>query len=365
MDALEAIGAEPEARRLVLLGQARLALEQAQAIDEVMEWRDRASAMESYLRRRDDAEESQRHAAELKLRAERRIGQLAPAPSTNRHDSLASQGWTLGRRETHLCRLLAALPDADFDCELAEGHGKKEITRARMLTAAKSYISKREHGERVAAPDRNEGPRCYPSFDALLAALGDGREKPFGAVYADPPWSYANKGTRGTADDEYTTAGQGAIEAMPVERLAAEDAFLFMWATSPLLPEGLAVLRAWGFTYKASMVWDKDRMGLGNYARVQHELLLIGVRGKPKWTRRDVRSVFRGEAGEHSVKPEAFAQLVESTCAGPYAELFARRWRPSWACMGNEIDGRAPKPEEDLGMFSSAAAADDAAKGVA
>ena len=63
---------------------------------------------------------------------------------------------------------------------------------------------------------------------------------------------------------------------------AEEDAVLFMWATSPKLTEALEVMTAWGFSYRTCTVWVKDRIGMGYYARQQHELVLIGKRGHPK-----------------------------------------------------------------------------------
>lgn len=184
------------------------------------------------------------------------------------------------------------------------------------------------------------GPRGYASFEELLAALADGREKPFGTIYADPPWAYSNKATRGNAEGEYTVTDAINIGAMPVEALAAPDCFLFMWATVPLIQEGLDTLRAWGFTYKNMLTWDKERLGMGNYFRVQTEHLLVGVRGNPRFLRRDARSFYQGGASAHSVKPDEIRSLVQSVSVGPYVELFARRWARGWASMGNEINGK-------------------------
>lgn len=128
------------------------------------------------------------------------------------------------------------------------------------------------------------------------------------------------------------------IRALEVEALAAPDAVLFLWATAPLLPGGLSVVDAWGFAYKTCMVWDKERMGLGHWVRVQHELLLIATRGKPSLPAvKDTRSVIREPRGKHSSKPNQARHDIEKMF--PQAkrlELFARGRFDDWDAWGNE-----------------------------
>jgi N6-adenosine-specific RNA methylase IME4 len=127
------------------------------------------------------------------------------------------------------------------------------------------------------------------------------------------------------------------INALPVESIAAEDATLFLWATSTLLPEAFATLAAWGFSYKCIYVWDKERLGLGNRFRIQTEFMLVATRGKPDWLVHDEPNLHRGGAGKHSAKPAAIRELVGRCVVGPCVELFAREVTPGWAAMGNEL----------------------------
>jgi len=163
-----------------------------------------------------------------------------------------------------------------------------------------------------------------------------GDVKPCPVVYADPPWQYGNTAGASAAEDEYPTMPLADICALQVP--ATKDAVLFLWATSPLLPEAMQVINAWGFTYKGSIVWDKD-MGTGNWVLNCHELLLIAVRGDipcPAPANRP-KSVVRAPRGKHSAKPEAFAEMIERMFPGlPKVEMFARVVRAGWSAWGNQ-----------------------------
>lgn len=160
-------------------------------------------------------------------------------------------------------------------------------------------------------------------------------------IYADPPWRYEHsKTTSREIENQYPTMSLEEICALPVIDLAAEDAILFLWTTSPKLEESFAVIDCWGFKYRTCMVWDKERMGMGYYARQQHELLLIAARGEmpvPEPTNRP-RSVVRiPRDPEHSAKPIEFYGLIELMYPEyDRIELFARNQREGWAVWGNQ-----------------------------
>jgi N6-adenosine-specific RNA methylase IME4 len=132
------------------------------------------------------------------------------------------------------------------------------------------------------------------------------------------------------------------IKAMPVAELVADNATLLLWTTSNALPGALDVMAAWGFVYKTTLIWDKYYMGLGNYFRGSHEILLHGVRGKAPFAFHSQRSVVQFPRTSHSTKPAEIIPLIERVLPdGPYLELFARI-RPNsskdWSVWGNEID---------------------------
>lgn len=166
------------------------------------------------------------------------------------------------------------------------------------------------------------------------------RGKKFAVIYADPPWDIQQKGARGAAL-HYDLMTLERIKQMPVADLAADNATLLLWTTNAALPAALEVMTAWGFEYKTNAVWDKYFMGLGNYFRGSHEILLHGVRGKAPFKFRGQRSTLLFPRQDHSHKPEEMIPLIERVLDGPYLEIFARR-RPNslsdWSVWGAEIE---------------------------
>ena len=139
----------------------------------------------------------------------------------------------------------------------------------------------------------------------------------YGVIYADPPWRFEPysraTGMDRAADNHYPTMELGDIRAINVP--AAKDAVLFLWATQPMLESALAVMRAWGFCYRSHFVWAKPHAGTGYWTRSQHELLLIGTRGNVPAPApgQQCGSVVAAPLGKHSVKPAAFAEIIEAT----------------------------------------------------
>jgi N6-adenosine-specific RNA methylase IME4 len=193
---------------------------------------------------------------------------------------------------------------------------------------------------------------------AREAELGDAQAAlsgRYGVIYADPPWRFEpysrETGMDRAADNHYPTMTLDDIRSLPVP--AADDAVLFLWATSPMLPEAIEVMTGWGFTYKSHFIWVKDRIGTGYWSRNRHELLLVGTRGEipaPAPGEQFV-SVINAAAGEHSAKPAAFAEMIEEMFPSlPAIELFARGPRLGWDVWGNESNWGgtyATRPDQD------------------
>lgn len=163
----------------------------------------------------------------------------------------------------------------------------------------------------------------------------------YAVIYADPPWRYefSADGDR-AVENHYPTMSLSELEALPVPELAAEDCLLWLWATSPKLAEAIRLIEAWGFQYKTSLVWVKDKIGMGYYARQQHELLLVAKRGNPPAPAPEHRpaSVITAPRREHSAKPEEVYRLIERMYPGANKlELFARQRRQGWVAWGNEV----------------------------
>ncbi|MDP3938467.1 MAG: MT-A70 family methyltransferase [Deltaproteobacteria bacterium] len=166
-------------------------------------------------------------------------------------------------------------------------------------------------------------------------------------LLADPPWQYKHLiSDNRRIENQYPTMSLEDICAYPAGKLATDDAVLFLWVPSPLLPEGLQALSAWGFNYRTCMVWVKDKIGMGWWARQQHEQLLIGTRGNPPTPPEARRppSVIFAPRGRHSEKPERAYEIIEAMYPewrDRRVELFARRRRDGWHAIGNELTSEA------------------------
>lgn len=189
---------------------------------------------------------------------------------------------------------------------------------------------------------------CSPSND-LVEFVGQRR---FRTILADPPWQFINRTGKVAPEhrrlSRYGTMDLLSIKALPVSNIATPTSHLYLWVPNALLPEGLEVMKAWGFAYKSNIVWHKirkdggsDGRGVGFYFRNVTEILLFGVRGRNARTLRPGRSqvnYLSSRKREHSRKPDEQYPIIESCSPGPYIELFGRGLRSDWTTWGNEAD---------------------------
>lgn len=187
-----------------------------------------------------------------------------------------------------------------------------------------------------------------PSDELLTFTKG----RRFRTIMADPPWRFQNSTGKVAPEhkrlNRYGTMTLDEIRSLPVMEISDDTAHLYLWVPNALLPEGLAVLQSWGFTYKSNIVWHKirkdggsDGRGVGFYFRNVTELILFGVRGKNARTLDPGRSqvnMIQTRKREHSRKPDEQYELIEACSPGPYLELFGRGLRPGWCTWGNQAD---------------------------
>lgn len=166
-------------------------------------------------------------------------------------------------------------------------------------------------------------------------------------LLSDPPWQYTSGDQHSREEQEtvlethYPSMSIDELCNLPIYKLAEDNSVLFLWVTSPLLEECFDVIRAWGFDYKTSIIWDKQAHNVGHYVSVRHELLLICTRGSCK---PDIDyllpSVVSEKRTEHSVKPEIFRKMIDEMYPyGKRIELFARQKVDNgiWEYWGNEV----------------------------
>jgi len=277
-----------------------------------------------------DTEEMRRKAGELYLRARRRRGEIErELPKQDGGDAmrarsevptevpatLAEQG--IDKRDASVDYKLLDIPVQAFEDYLTTA---EDITTAGALRAGKKAA-----------------PRTVPEAPPGL----------YRVVYADPPWWYdsmqhGKKAQDTTLDTHYPQLPTEEIAAIGVDEKTPERAVLFLWVTSPKLYEAETVFRAWGFTYKTSIIWDKVRHNVGYYVSVRHEFLLICTKGSclPDATTLE-DSVVSIERDEHSAKPACFRDWIDRMYLPPETgrdriEMFPRGALPDhWERWGH------------------------------
>jgi N6-adenosine-specific RNA methylase IME4 len=167
--------------------------------------------------------------------------------------------------------------------------------------------------------------------------------KKYHVIGIDPPWAYEEKG--GFSSDDYNSeSNRGAVDypTMTVEQIkkielpSADDCVLFLWTTHAFLRDSFDLLDEWGFKYKATLVWDKVKMGLGRTVRMQVEFCLIAIKGNPIINGSSERDIITEPRREHSRKPEAFYEMAERMCVGNKLDYFSRQNRKNWDHYGAE-----------------------------
>lgn len=191
---------------------------------------------------------------------------------------------------------------------------------------------------------------CYIIEDTIKSFKQFTQGKTYKIIYADPPWQFSNRTGKMAPEhkrlNRYSTMKLRDIKKLPVSEVADEKSHLYLWVPNALLPEGLEVMKAWGFEYKTNLIWKKvrkdgmpDGRGVGFYFRNVTEMVLLDIRGSDNRTLQLGRSqvnLLRSMKREHSRKPDEFITLIENCSPGPYLELFARGKREHWDMWGNQ-----------------------------
>jgi N6-adenosine-specific RNA methylase IME4 len=326
-------------RELIKTNAARRAVAEAKSVDELKNIRNQAEALRYAAIQAGLGLEIINDAAEIKLRAERRAGEML-AEMEKRHGardgktelqhvtplSLNDVGITKG--ESHRWQAIAAVPQAVFDeqIEIVKEAGER-LTTAGMVQLAKE----KRRGENAI--------RISKLAARPTAPLENGKR--YHVIYADPPWQYEHPISESRRiENQYPTMSLDDIVALPVSNIAADDSILFLWVTTPMARKGFTVMEAWGFEYRTGMVWVKPSIGMGHWVRQRHELIYIGTRGSIPTPAPENKpdSVLEAPRLDHSQKPEEMYNIIESMLPGLLrVELFARDKRPGWDSWGNQV----------------------------
>lgn len=325
--------------------EACRAVSEARTLDEAKSIHDQAEAMRAYARQAKNRQ-LEVDAAEIRMRAERRLGEILAAAkeagqvSVGRPKNSANEG-VLKNTANEAGFSKVTLESIGVDHKLSSRAQKlAAVPEERFEVMVTDWRERvQQENERVTTNLLREGERAMR--DADLPRELDLPAGKYSVVYADPPWRYEFVESESRAiENQYPTLELEDICALDVPSICNDDAILFMWATSPKLAEAMRVVDAWGFVYRSSAVWVKPQMGMGYYFRQQHEFLLVATRGAisaPKPENRP-RSVYEAPRQKHSAKPEAFYEFIEAMYPDlPRVELFQRVPRESWNGWGNEV----------------------------
>lgn len=192
----------------------------------------------------------------------------------------------------------------------------------------------------------------YKIDETITSFLTACKGQKFKTVLADPPWQFQNRTGKMAPEhkrlNRYSTMRLEDIKQLPVSDIVDDHAHLYLWVPNALLPEGLEVMKSWGFEYKSNIIWEKvrkdgfpDGRGVGFYFRNVTEMLLFGVRGKSNRTLAPARSqvnLIRSMKREHSRKPDEIFPIIQACSPGPYLEMFARGKRDGWTLWGNQAN---------------------------
>lgn len=296
-------------------------------IDEVKKIKDQAEALRVYAKQAKEGLEVQNNIADIKLRAERRIGELSKKIPTKKgiRTDLTSphDGGKLnilkdaGIAHPERYEAIASLPEEEFEKHIQEVKASnKELTTIGVIKLAR----------KLNQPKKREAGKIP--------------EGEFDILYLDPPWRYdfAPQIER-AIEDHYPTMSLEELKRIKLP--AAKNCLMLLWATAPKLEWAMELIKHWGFEYKTCSVWNKDNFGMGYWFRISHELLLVATKGKfsPPENSIRVNSVYTEKAGKHSKKPDFYYDLIEKQFPNhKYLELFARKkHNDKWTVWGNEI----------------------------
>ncbi len=175
--------------------------------------------------------------------------------------------------------------------------------------------------------------------------------KEYATILADPPWRFLNRTGKVAPEHKrlsrYDTLSLEEIMQIPVQSVAGNKSHLYLWVPNALLPDGLEVMKAWGFTYKSNIIWHKvrkdggpDGRGVGFYFRNTTELILFGIRGSMRTLDpgRSQVNIIRTQKQEHSRKPDELYELIERCSPAPFLEIFARGKRKGWDVFGDQAE---------------------------
>jgi N6-adenosine-specific RNA methylase IME4 len=331
---------------IIVLGQwekAKRAIAECTTLDEVKVIRDKAQALKAYAKQAKESLEVQNNVAEIKIRCERKMGQITlemptehgkRTDRTSRHDDEKSQKTKkealeeAGIDSTNASRneAMAGMDEKDFEEEIETAKkNKEELTTARVVRKAKSK-KKKEKNERLK-----------------LFGVQDLPKGKYATLVIDPPWPMEKidrdvRPNQSKDAFEYPTMSEKELLAFDVPSFSADDAHLYLWVTHKYLPMGLRLAEHWGFKYQCLMTWVKN-FGFTPFSWMYStEHVIFATKGSLPLLELGIRLDFNAKVREHSRKPDEFYEIVKRASPGPRIDVFSREKRDGFDQFGNEVN---------------------------
>lgn len=319
-------------RELLLLTEAHRAIAEVHGLDGIKAIRDKAEAVRKYAQSAGMGLELQNYAAEVKLRAERKAGELLSQLQLHGGDRKSEQSEQrvklddlgITKDQSSRWQLTAAIPDRDFEKYVTETKsGRGEVTTAGLLRVAKDFVAKRrKRFKQKKTPAQpvigGNGPSVLESLKSLIE-----QQQRFACLYVNPLWPDFGEG-----GDELAS-----LFDLPVSQVCQENAHLHLWLPEQYSTDIPRLISAWGFKLTSSFVWVSGKGGRGDYWRTSHRMMALGVRGVLPFRNKSVMSWIRADAAIQAGKPEVVRTLIERVSPGPYLELFGIKPVAGWTVL--------------------------------
>tara|TARA_R100000773_G_C4212798_1_gene111930 strand:+ start:116 stop:1099 length:984 start_codon:yes stop_codon:yes gene_type:complete len=320
---------------LQLRDNAKQQLAQIKNIETGIEYLNKVKAIETWAKAEKKDAELQNIIAEQKLRTQRILGGLlqeSEVSKTNQYSAGSKEKPTLSnfginKNQSHQFQKIASLPQEIFEQEIIaakeETSKRIELTTSRLLKVAKKIKREEDLKKQKEEIDKLDYTSLLDEYDVIVA---------------DPPWEYNR------IYDPDVSRVANPYPSMTLEQIkniklpASNNSVLWLWTTHSYLYDAKDILEHWGFEYKATLVWNKDKMGMGNWLRMQCEFCLLGIKGKPIYNNTKYRDIITEKGRQHSRKPDIFYDMVNEICLGSKLDYFSREQREGWYNYGNEIN---------------------------
>jgi N6-adenosine-specific RNA methylase IME4 len=316
---------------LAWMNSAAKAIAKVGTVGEAKEYADKAAAVRVFAQKQNWSREQRNQIAEIEIRAARRMGELlVEMPTLKPGNPSAREGLKLkdmgvSEKQSYNAQRLARIPNDVVEQYIATNKLADRLS-------VRGLVRQMKQAEAVAVPEESQSA----TTDSINDMISRGMK--FGTIYGDPPWQYGNQGTRAATDNHYGTMAKDEIASLPIGELAADECHLHLWTTNGFLKDALELIETWGFEFKSTFVWVKPQLGIGNYWRCSHEIMLLGVKGGLTFPPSNIKSWAEFPRKKHSAKPNEVRKLIERVSPGPRLELFSRTICDGWVSWGNQID---------------------------